>query len=140
MSGMDLFGDGAELDHIGMAVKSLSELNLQGSGIHDPIQKVTVAFFRLHGVCIEAIEPAAEDSPISDQLAHGSKLLHLCFRVPDLEAAIRAGRAHGMLLVASPVPAVAFGGRKIAWIFSPGMGMFELLESPIAEREGVQPR
>jgi methylmalonyl-CoA/ethylmalonyl-CoA epimerase len=112
-----------------MAVASIDEVLPDCPRVLDPIQKVTVAFLDLHGLTIELIVPAVENSPISRQARKGVKLLHLCYRVPNLECAIAAALDVGLLLIAPPVPAVAFQGRKIAWLFSDTMGLFELVEA-----------
>jgi len=130
---VDLFGPGAELDHVGLAAVRIDDVLPGLDRVTDPIQGVTVGFFDLHGLVIEAIEPASDSSPISSQLAKGNRLLHLCYRVPDLQAAIASARSKGLLPLAKPVPAKAFDGLKIAWLFSRTMGLFELLETP---REG----
>ena len=97
-------------------------------GVEDPIQRVRVALFRLHGVPLEAVEPVGDDSPVSNSLRKGMKLIHLCFRVPDLDAAAAAARSHGLLQVSQPAPAAAFDGRRILWFYSRAMGLFELVE------------
>jgi methylmalonyl-CoA/ethylmalonyl-CoA epimerase len=128
MTTIDLFGEGAEFDHIGMSMDSITR-GLGGiEQIVDPIQKVAVAFFQLHGLRIEAVEPRGEDSPVANQVKRGVKLLHLCYRVPDLEKSIQVARQNGLSLIASPVPAAGFDGRRIAWLFSGNMGLFELVE------------
>lgn len=130
---IELFGAEAEFDHIGLAVPSLDALPVRVPRSFDPIQKVAVAFLSIHGVPLEAVAPVDERSPISARLAQGTKLLHLCFRVPDLDVAVRAARSRGLLPISRPVPAVAFGGRRIVWLFSPVLGLFELLESSPGE-------
>jgi methylmalonyl-CoA/ethylmalonyl-CoA epimerase len=130
MKDVDLFGDGAVLDHVGLCVSTIGDVLPGDPGIVDPIQKVRVALFQLHGVPLEAVEPIGDDSPVSASLRKGMRLIHLCFRVPDLDAAAAAARSHGLLQVSQPVPAAAFDGRKIVWFFSRVMGLFELVEAP----------
>lgn len=126
----DMFGAGAELDHIGVAVRSIEGTPHQGiRATHDPEQRVNVAFVNVHGTLLELIEPAAEDDPISASLQRGTKIVHLCFRVPDMERAIESARDWGFHCVRKPVPAAAFGNRSIAWLFSDVYGLVELLES-----------
>ena len=126
---LDLFGEGAVFDHVGLATASIDEDFPGLDRVMDPIQRVTVGFLDVHGVAIEAVEPAEETSPVSNQLKKGCKLLHLCYRVPDLEAAIATARKRGLMPIAKPVPAKAFGNRRIAWLYSRTLGLFELLEA-----------
>jgi len=55
-------------------------------------------------------------------------LYHLCFEVKTIEKAIEMARKHGFHCIAAPVPAKAFGSRRIAWLFSRDYGLVELLE------------
>jgi methylmalonyl-CoA/ethylmalonyl-CoA epimerase len=126
---LNLFGPGAAFHHVGLVVASIDAAaipNLQKT--HDPIQKVNVAFTDLHGTVVELIEPAGPDSPVSANLKKGIKLVHLCVSVPNIEQAIAFAEAKEMRQLSEPVPAVAFNGRRIAWLFHPTYGLFELLE------------
>jgi methylmalonyl-CoA/ethylmalonyl-CoA epimerase len=40
---------------------------------------------------------------------------------------------HKCIVVAKPVPAVAFQGRRIAWIYTPSRQLFEIVEAKAAE-------
>jgi methylmalonyl-CoA/ethylmalonyl-CoA epimerase len=128
-------GPGARLHHIGFAVQDLETLAPDLLHWHDPVQRVTVAFAALADVCIEFVQPAAGDSPVSAALGRGQHLLHLCFEVPELSSAIVAARRHGFSLLHPPTPAAAFDGRKIAWIFSRVLGLVELLEAAGPQQE-----
>lgn len=133
---LNMFGDGAVFDHVGLAVRSI-EATLDGNDeatiFDDNIQKVSVAFIRMNGIKVELIEPLGEKTPVALSLKKGQQLVHLCFRVPDIEAAIEKGREHGFNCIARPVPAVAFGCRRIAWLFSRVYGLVEIVEM---ERHG----
>jgi methylmalonyl-CoA/ethylmalonyl-CoA epimerase len=126
---VDWFGPAARIHHVGMAVASIDAILPKNEKITDPIQGVSVAFLNAHGLTIELIEPSREQSPVSQSLQKGVKLVHLCYEVPDMEEAIQHAKAHGIRMIARPVPAVAFGGRRIAWLFSTTLGLFELVES-----------
>ena len=127
---VNLFGEGAEFDHIGLVVESINSLGFNIPRTSDPRQDVTVAFFELHGVPIEAVAPNSENSPVSRQLRDGRKLLHLCYRVADIEKACASAKRHGLVQISTPVPATAFEGRNIVWLYSKVFGLFELTEYP----------
>ena len=55
------------------------------------------------------------------------KLYHLAYRVADLAASIGSLRAAGAKLVVAPAPAVAFGGRDIAFLMLPNRLLVELI-------------
>lgn len=98
----------------------------------DPLQKVRVAFLttRPEDAQIELVQPAGEESPVYRFLQEkGGGLHHACYTVPDLEAQITEMRSRGALLAKRPKPAVAFDGRRIAWIITAEGFLIELLES-----------
>jgi methylmalonyl-CoA/ethylmalonyl-CoA epimerase len=53
---------------------------------------------------------------------------HVCYEVDDLDLQIRQMRAAGSVVAKPPLPAVAFDGRRIAWMFTPDRLLIELLE------------
>jgi methylmalonyl-CoA/ethylmalonyl-CoA epimerase len=130
-----------KLHHIGFVVASIQEsgqsfalalgATWDGNVVMDPIQKVRVTF--LQGRCstdpmIELVEPGAADSPVSRFLEGGGGLHHLCYEVEDLELHLRFCRSVGTLTIRPPVPAVAFGGRRIAWAVTKRRLLMEFLE------------
>ena len=130
IASVDIFGDEAEIDHVGIAVESIDTALPDAEKVVDGIQDVSVAFVSIHGMTMELVEPNSDTSPISNLMSKGSKLLHICYRVPDIDAAIRKARKHGVHLISQPVPAVAFDNRKIAWLYSKTYGLLELVEGP----------
>ena len=125
---MNFFGEGVEFEHVGMVVEFIEKTAGKTETTHDPIQKVNLAFIRLHGIQIEYIEPTGPGSPVAATLKKGQKLAHLCFNPPDIEASIEEGKRHGFTCIARPVRAVAFDSRRIAWMFSRTYGLVKLLE------------
>jgi methylmalonyl-CoA/ethylmalonyl-CoA epimerase len=136
-----------KLLHVGVAVPSLeptTELlsTLFGYRVvlgpfDDPIQKVAVNFLAASDkdiAEIELIAPASEDSPVRSILAkNGGGAYHLCFETNDMEGALVHARNNGCVVLASPVPAVAFQGRRIAWIYTPSRQLFEIVEAKTAK-------
>ena len=126
--------------HVGYVVASIEQampgfvrsLGAQWDGrvIHDPLQKVKVAFLttRAEDPQIELVEPASEDSPVSGFLARGGGLHHVCYEVGDLEGQLDEFRARGAVIAKRPKPAVAFEGRRIAWVITAEKLLVELLE------------
>ncbi len=135
---------GFKLMHVGVAVPSLAPAtetlsNLFGYRVisgpfDDPIQKVAVNFLTTaptDNVEIELIAPLTEDSPIRSILQkNGGGAYHFCFETIDLDKALDHAVKNGCMIVSKPVPAVAFQGRRIAWIYSSSRQLFELVEAP----------
>jgi len=97
----------------------------------DPGQKVKVTFIKavLGDALIELVEPNAEDAPVNSFLREkGQGLHHLCYEVNKLEEAMAELRSRGALIAKSPKPAVAFEGRRIAWLLTAEKLLLELLE------------
>jgi len=127
--------------HVGFVVGSIDEVGRQfadslgarwdGNVIHDPLQEARVAFLRCGGPeapAIELVEPAGDESPLRKFLGRGGGLHHVCYEVDSLEARLEQSRSAGCLIVRRPLPAVAFGGRRIAWVYTPAKLLLEYLE------------
>jgi methylmalonyl-CoA/ethylmalonyl-CoA epimerase len=128
------------LHHVGLVVPDMGVIDRMAGtlGLHqagditaDPTQRVRVAF--LAGVSddsglLELIEPVGPDSPVAALARQGGGLHHVCYEVEDLDGWVQRCKAEGMLLVAAPVPAPAFNGRRIAWMYSKDRLLVEYLE------------
>jgi len=104
-----------------------------GEVIHDPLQQASVTFVRCGGPdtpAIELVEPAGENSPLRKFVMKGGGLHHVCYEVDSLDAQLEQSRAAGCLVVKNPLPAVAFGGRRIAWVYTRQKLLVEYLERP----------
>jgi len=98
---------------------------------HDPNQGVRITFLksqRAGDPLWELVEPADEQSPVESFAAKGGGLHHVCFVVDNLEQALSGARAQGAIVARQPMPAVAFGGRRIAWIYTRSHLLIEYLE------------
>ena len=103
-----------------------------GRVIHDPLQRVQVSFFKpadSQNPVFELVEPADEDSPVNSFLRkRGGGFHHICYEVDDLDARLGEAQSAGLAVVSVPKPAVAFDGRRIAWVCSKNRLLMELLE------------
>jgi methylmalonyl-CoA/ethylmalonyl-CoA epimerase len=128
--------------HIGFVVESISAMahsfaesmnaKWEGKIIYDPQQKVQVAFLESHSSgnpLVELVEPTEEHSPVFSFLKRGGGgLHHVCFVTDTLEAQLERCRAQGSLIVRQPIAAAAFGGRRIAWVYTKNKLLIEYLE------------
>ena len=97
----------------------------------DKIQQARVAFLDLPpaGLTkVELVEPLGQDSRVASFLEKGGGLHHLCFEVDDLERQISEMKIQNAMLLRRPQPAVAFGGRRIAWMLTREKLLIEYLE------------
>ena len=127
------------LHHVGVAVPSIElaaaqyrqafGIQLSTEIIADELQKVRVAFAPVgDGVFVEFVEPLGEHSPVTGVLRKGGGLYHVCFVVADIDAAIDQSSRSGGRTVSAPQPARAFGGRRIAFVYTPQRSLVEFLE------------
>ncbi len=130
------------LHHIGFVVASIEKIvdrfarsvsaQWDGQIIADPLQGVRVTFLRSttspNESLIELVEPSGEKSPAQNFLKRGGGLHHLCYEVDSLTAQLQLSRTLGGLIVRQPLPAVAFGGRQIAWVYTADKLLTEYLE------------
>ncbi|HVA18487.1 MAG TPA: VOC family protein [Candidatus Dormibacteraeota bacterium] len=132
----------ARMHHVGYVVPSIAEAakgfaeSLSGSWdeiiFADPLQCVRVTFLTgSHAAdpLVELIEPAGEKSPVMSFLKKGGGLHHLCYEVNSLEHHLDFMRSAGGKIVRPPMPAVAFDGRRIAWVYTKYRLLVELLET-----------
>ena len=113
-----------KLHHIGIVVKNIQEslgdltqfLSFDSITLPSLIgsQKVNVCFLKTNSVYIELIEPAEENSPISDFVKDGGGFHHLCFEVDDIHNEIEKMVKKGARLVVEPIE--GFDDRLIAFL------------------------
>ena len=126
---------GVVVPALGPAVETMRRLfgyDVVAGPFEDPIQKVAVSFLQQRSEDVAAIElvaPSTDDSPVRALLAKNVGGYHFCFETTDLEAALEHVRAQGAVVISGPVPAVAFEGRRIAWLYAPTRQLFELVET-----------
>jgi methylmalonyl-CoA/ethylmalonyl-CoA epimerase len=128
------------LHHVGIVVENIDRAaaeyairygyECRTGAIHDPRQQAHVQFLALPGdaAYLEMVAPDGPDSKLTGALAKGGGLHHLCYSTADIEATCTALRRSGMTLVRHPVPAVAFNGRRIAWLMGRDRHLIELVE------------
>lgn len=127
------------LDHAGFAVADLEVAMALfrdalgasvGPIVEDPIQRVRLCFAEYDGGRVELIAPLGDDSPISRILdGSGGGLYHLCYETPDLDAEFKRLHAHGFVATGPPQPAVAFGGRRVMFLYHRVAQVIELVET-----------
>lgn len=131
--------------HLGVAVASLAKgipvyealfgYRLVSGPFDDPIQKVSVCFLGREAkgdIAIELVAPLGEESPVHRTLVKGgNSAYHACYQAPDLDSALEFLLGRGCLLVSKPVPAVAFDGRRIAWLYLPTRQLIEMVEAAV---------
>lgn len=129
------------LHHIGHLVKDIPAAakilvenygyRIESGVIEDPVQTAFVQFMRLPGATnwLELVSPNGENSKLKATLAKGCGLHHVCYEVDGIETVCAQFSTRKMMILSPPVPAVAFGGRRIAWFMDHTRMLVELVES-----------
>lgn len=120
-----------KIDHLGIAVPSIEDalafyrdgLGLDVSGretVED--QGVNVAMLPVGESRVELLEPTGPDTPVGKFLAkRGPGLHHVCYHVPDIEAALDRLRASGARLI-DERPRIGAGGHLVAFVHPSATG------------------
>lgn len=140
---MDAFG--LRFHHLGLAVKKpaaatafLAALGYrEGNRVFDPIQRVNLAMFHHDSMPdVEVIWPGEGPSPVDSIIKKSDgRVYHLCYTADDPARAVAAMQDQGfdVLEVASPEPAILFGGQKVSFYSVAGFGLIEIIDSRTAE-------
>jgi methylmalonyl-CoA/ethylmalonyl-CoA epimerase len=124
--------------HLGFATKALADdvhvygllgYAPEGSEFIDQRQGVRGRFLVGQGPRLELLEPLSGSEVLSPFLRRGVKCYHHAYEVECLDTSLSAFRAMRALVVREPVPAVAFDGRRIAFVMLPNAWMVELIEA-----------
>jgi methylmalonyl-CoA/ethylmalonyl-CoA epimerase len=109
--------------HVGIAVTSITEAlpfyrDVLGMspGRSESADGAKIVSLHFGPVDVELLEPSDPASPVAKFLAkRGPGIHHVCYRVPDLDAALARARAAGYRLV-DETPRHGAGGRRIAFL------------------------
>lgn len=125
---------GATIAHVGIAVPDLPAAlafyrDVLGliPGEAEEVDGATIVALSFGPSQVELLSPVSPESPVARFLERrGPGIHHVCYRVPDLDAALAACRDRGYRLV-DEVPRTGHGGRRIAFVH-PGATAGILLE------------
>jgi methylmalonyl-CoA/ethylmalonyl-CoA epimerase len=129
-----------KLHHIGIVVKNLLpaieplnmifNINHSFGPIIDESRKSRLFFLQKNeDILIELIEPLNNESPVYLFSLKGGGLHHICFEVSDINKFVLNARKNGAIIVSNPAPAIAFGNKRVAFIYEKNIGLIEVKES-----------
>lgn len=117
---------------IGRTLKFYEAMGYTASSVvDDEVQHVKVCFLdKQDAPRIELLEPLDEQSPVARTLStSGVTPYHLCYQVTDIEETVGLLRNERFLLLNGPVPAVAMGDLRVAFLYRKDVGLIELVEN-----------
>ena len=129
-----------KLHHVGIVVNNIEEslgelkryLNFETTSAIMPVgsQKVNICLLKIGDPFLELIEPASQDSAISEFAKSGGGIHHLCFEVKNIESELESLSKKGATILVNPVK--GFDKRRIAFVDlntrNTKCGLVELLE------------
>lgn len=129
---------------LGEAKASLAELGYRTASevTYDAYQQAAIVLLRRPdrdgSEVIELVCPSEGGSFVS-RFAKKEKwsIHHLCFGVRDIDAYVKRVRPKGFLQVTPIVAAPAIDNRRVCFLYSRGLGLFEIIEAgdlPLAGR------
>jgi len=125
-----------QFHHIGVACENLDSearkfallgYTAEGADFIDPVQGVMGRFLAGGGPRLELLAPLPGGGTLTPWLRAGVKLYHLCYETDEFEKELEQARLQRAKVVVQPVPAVAFGGRRIAFLIFPNMLLVEFI-------------
>lgn len=120
---------GARIAHIGVAVTDIAAVlpfytEVLGLATRAPevADGATIVSIPFGDSDVELLEPRTAESPVAKFLEkRGPGIHHVCYRVPDLDAALAACRAAGYRLV-DETPRQGAHGKRIAFLHPKSTG------------------
>jgi len=116
----DLAKDRAQFERLGYAV--------EGEAFEDPVQGIAGLFLTGAGPRIELLQNLPGSTTLKAWLEQGTRIYHFAYLVPDMTQALAWARTQRAITTVQPVPAVAFGGRHIAFVMLRTGFMLEFIE------------
>lgn len=95
----------------------------------DALQGIRGRFVEIGNMNLEILEPLDDDETLSPWLTVGNRMYQIAFEVDDLDAELEKARVQKIRIVREAQPAIAFEGRRVAFLMpAPGI-LVELIES-----------
>lgn len=123
--------------HVGIATDSIDSFSRRINDVStgeakdfaDPLQGIRGRFIEIGNMNLEILEPLDDDDTLSPWLSVGNRIYQIAFEVDDLDAEIESARLQKIRVVREAQPAIAFEGRRVAFLMpAPGI-LVELIES-----------
>jgi methylmalonyl-CoA/ethylmalonyl-CoA epimerase len=117
----DLAKDRAQFERLGYAV--------EGEAFEDAVQGIAGLFLTGAGPRVELLQNLPGSTTLKPWLEQGTRIYHFAYLVPDMAQALAWARTQRAVTTVQPVPAVAFGGRHIAFVMLRTGFMLEFIEA-----------
>lgn len=127
-----------KIHHIGYLVKDIKKsveqfqelgYSIEIDILYDGDRDVDICFMINEGCRVELVSPCSETSVVYAQLKRmGNGPYHVCYEVQDIESQMQKLREKKYVIMIQPQNAVAFGGKRVVFLYHKNVGMIELVE------------
>ena len=127
-----------KVHHIGHLVRDIEKAKVMFHALgfvnasetyYDESRDIDIVFLENDGYKVELVAPRSEKSVIWKHLKRsGSTPYHFCFSVHDIEKQIKIKEEEGYITLQAPSKAPAIANRNVAFLYSPDIGIIELVE------------
>lgn len=126
-----------KIDHIGYAVKNIDKakksMEVLGYIFEDTVEdkdrNIYIAFGKMDGYRVELVAPISAGSPVDMHLSKiGPTPYHICYTSADIESDIERLQANRFKVSIPLAPAVAFGNKRVVFMYSLSVGLIEIVE------------
>ena len=128
-----------KIHHIGYLVKKIPRAeqafsalgySREGDVTRDETRGIDILFMKNGDTRVELVCPYCENSQVEGIRKHvGNAPYHICYLSEAIERDAGEMQNQGYVLTSAPQPAPAIGGKKVAFLFSPAVGIVELVEA-----------
>ena len=125
------------IDHIGYAVKNIDKAkkSMEALGyifeetVEDTDRNIYIAFGEMDGYRVELVAPISVGSPVDMHLSKiGPTPYHICYKSADIESDIERLQANRFKISIPLAPAIAFGNKRVVFMYSLSVGLIEIVE------------
>ena len=129
------------IDHIGYAVKNIEKAKKSfevlgyefGDTIQDNDRNIFISFGKLDNYKIELVAENIQNgegiTPISTYIQKiGACPYHICYKSENIENDIETLKKNRFKITVPLAPAIAFGGRRVVFMYSLSVGLIEIVE------------
>jgi methylmalonyl-CoA/ethylmalonyl-CoA epimerase len=128
---------GWRFHHVGIATRSIEPFINRFADISECVsaefsdsnQGVRGKFIQIGDLSMEVLEPLEGDLILEPWITNGNRAYQIAFEVNDLDNEIAVARKNKIRIVREPHPAVAFNGRRVAFLMPVSGLLVELIES-----------
>ncbi|MFQ5644464.1 MAG: VOC family protein [Thiogranum sp.] len=127
-----------EFHHIGIACTDIEKetryhallgYSAESSDFIDQAQGVRGRFLTGGGPRLELLSPLDGSNTLAPWIEAGTRMYHQAYTTCDIDRKVEELQSQRARLMVAPIPAVAFGGRRICFLMLPTMSLIELIQA-----------